>query len=144
MVFWKLWTLFVAILVGLGTAWQLGYVADVIASASTRFSILILILFMSASAWVGVLAVKGGKPPEALWFASDAMLSLGMMGTVLGLLMVFKSNFASVDSTDMTAMLELIGAIGSGMGVALTTTLIGLGASLLLKFELVILDSKDA
>lgn len=140
MTFWKLWTLFVAIIASLIAAYQYGYVGYVLENDVTRISVLILGLFLSASAWVGVLAVKHRKPTNALWFASDAMLSLGMMGTVLGLLVVLTSNFGSVDATDTEAMSLLMATIGSGMGTALTTTLVGLGASLLLKLQLVILE----
>ena len=140
MIFWKLWTLFVAILAGLGAAWHFDYVTYVLDNDVTRLSVVITGLFLCSSAWVGVLAVKGKKPSQALWFASDAMLSLGMMGTVLGLLVVLTSNFGSIDATDTEAMSLLMATIGSGMGTALTTTLVGLGASLLLKFQLVILE----
>ena len=82
MVFWRLWTLHIGITASLIAAYQFGYVGYVLENDVTRISVLILGLFLSASVWVAVLAVKGKRPPNALWFASDAMLSLGMMGTV--------------------------------------------------------------
>ncbi len=140
MTFWKLYTLQIACLALLGFAWQFGYVDYVLANDVTRLSVVIAAVFIAASAYVGVIAAKGKQSTNALWFASDAVLSLGMMGTVLGLLIVLTSNFGSVDTADAAAMSALMAAIGSGMGTALTTTIVGLGASVLLKLELVILE----
>ena len=53
MTWWKLWTLFVAILAGLGAAWHFGYVDYVLANDVTRLSVVILGLFLASSAWVG-------------------------------------------------------------------------------------------
>lgn len=140
----KWWTIFVAIVAGLIAAWFLGYVDYVLANDVTRLSVAILALFMGASCWTGVLAAR--KPsenqvmPNFLWFASDACMSLGMMGTTVGLLIVLTSNFNSVDASNVAAMSSLMAVIASGMGTALTTTFVGLGASLLLKFQLVVIE----
>ena len=52
MTWWKLWALFVAILAGLGAAWNFGYVDYVLANDVTRLSVVILGLFLTSSAWV--------------------------------------------------------------------------------------------
>jgi len=144
MIFWKLWTLFIAILVGLGAAWQFGYVNYVLENDITRLSIAILGLFLCASAWVGVLAVKGKKPTEMLWFAADTMQGLGMMGTVVGVAMVLIPTLSDISSTDVQVIVAALTVITGGVGTALLTTIVGLGCAMLLKLELVILRGDNA
>tara|TARA_R100000008_G_scaffold80185_1_gene62398 strand:- start:1250 stop:1603 length:354 start_codon:yes stop_codon:yes gene_type:complete len=71
---------------------------------------------------------------EVGWFTSDLCLSIGMMGTVIGFIMML-SGFASVDVENMTTVQDLIKGLGSGMSTALYTTLTGLICSALLKIQ---------
>lgn len=71
---------------------------------------------------------------EVGWFASDLCLSIGMMGTVIGFIMML-SGFATVDVADMTTVQDMIKGLGGGMSTALYTTLVGLVSSALLKIQ---------
>ena len=141
MTWWKLWTLFVAILAGLGAAWHFGYVDYVLANDVTRLSVVILGLFLASSAWVGVLAVKRKPPTKILWLAADTLQGLGMMGTVVGVAMVLIPTLQGISSTDVEVIVEALMVITGGVGTALITTIVGLGSAMLLKLELVILES---
>ena len=77
---------------------------------------------------------------DACWFYSEAMTTLGMIGTVIGFLMMLGPAFAGIDIGDQTKMMAVITNMGSGMSTALTTTLVGLICSLSTKAQLVNLE----
>jgi hypothetical protein len=62
------------------------------------------------------------------WFFSDALMTLGMLGTVLGFIMMLEG--------DITAAKAALASMSKGMGVALYTTAAGVICGLLLKVQL--------
>ena len=81
------------------------------------------------------------KQDDVHWFASDAVLSIGMVGTLFGFLLVLGQSFSEIDTSSIESMTEAISTLASGMSTALVTSLVGLVASLWLKLQLVILES---
>ena len=71
---------------------------------------------------------------EIGWFSSDACLTIGMIGTVTGMIIMLQA-FAFVDLGNSKSIENLISALGLGMSTALYTTLLGLISSLLLKIQ---------
>ena len=67
------------------------------------------------------------------WFASDQCLSLGMLGTVLGFLMMMGSISTA---GDIAAIQEMLKTMSLGMSTALVTTATGMIFSNLLKLQL--------
>ena len=118
---------------------------------STKLSFLLLFLFLQMSLWCGyktwrlsVFIDRNGTEKylvekiehliEVGWFASDLCLSIGMVGTVVGFIMMM-SGFSSIDVSNMRTVEEMIKGLGSGMSTALYTTLVGLVCSSLLKVQ---------
>ena len=81
------------------------------------------------------------KQTDVHWFASDAVLSIGMVGTLFGFLMVLGQSFSSIDTSSTESMTAAISLLATGMSTALVTSLTGLIASLWLKLQLVVLES---
>lgn len=79
------------------------------------------------------------KQTDVHWFISDAVLSIGMVGTLFGFLLVLGQSFSDIDTSDMDSMTNAIGTLASGMSTALVTSLVGLISSLWLKLQLVVL-----
>tara|TARA_B110000908_G_scaffold46195_1_gene56247 strand:- start:61 stop:471 length:411 start_codon:yes stop_codon:yes gene_type:complete len=79
------------------------------------------------------------KREDMHWFASDAVMSLGMVGTLFGFLMVLGQSFSEIDTSSVDSMTDAISILATGMSTALVTSLVGLIASLWLKLQLVIL-----
>ena len=73
------------------------------------------------------------------WFVADAMLKLGLLGTVIGFILML-SSIQSIDSFDVETLKGALTAMSGGMGVALFTTLFGLVGGILLKLQYYILD----
>jgi len=126
----------------LGTLWE---------KDATKLSFVLLGLFAVMSGWCGYktwrLSVfidsKKTEPyliekiehlMEVGWFTSDLCLSIGMMGTVIGFIMML-GGFANIDINDMATVQGLIKGLGVGMSTALYTTLTGLICSALLKIQ---------
>ncbi len=70
------------------------------------------------------------SPDEIGWFASDAMIKLGLLGTIIGFILML-SSVVNVTEFDVTTMQKILANMSSGMGTALYTTMAGLICSLL-------------
>jgi hypothetical protein len=70
-------------------------------------------------------------------------MSIGMVGTLIGFLIVLTTTFTDIDTTSAAAMKEVIGTLASGMGIALMTSLMGLITSIILKLQLVLMENSN-
>jgi hypothetical protein len=77
------------------------------------------------------------------WYAAEACMGIGMVGTLIGFLIILSSAFSNIDVTSVEQMKEVVGNIAAGMGTALLTSLVGLLASLALKLQLVLLENEN-
>ena len=108
---------------------------------STLLTFVILGVTLVTSATMGLRSKKMvGQDNNMSWFLSDAVLSLGMVGTLFGFLLVLDSAFTEIDTSSTESMTEAIGVLASGMSTALVTSLVGLLSSLWLKLQLVVLE----
>ncbi len=73
-------------------------------------------------------------------FASDVLLKLGLLGTVVGFILMLLP-VGEIKEFDPALMQQLLSAMSGGMAVALYTTLAGLVTSTLLKMQYHILDA---
>ena len=76
-------------------------------------------------------------------FVSDALLKLGLLGTVVGFILMLMP-IGEVTEFDPGLMQRLLTEMSGGMAVALYTTLAGLVTSTLLKLQYHILDASAA
>ncbi len=73
------------------------------------------------------------------WFLSDILMRLGLIGTVIGFVLMLGSVY-ELKENDVEALQSLLSTMGSGMQVALYTTLTGLGSALLVGIQCQWLD----
>jgi hypothetical protein len=71
---------------------------------------------------------------------ADLLLSLGLLGTVLGLALMIRP-LIHLFASGLSALADRLGAISSGMAVGLQTTLAGLIGGTLLKLQSFLLDA---
>jgi hypothetical protein len=76
-------------------------------------------------------------------FASDTLMKLGLLGTIIGFIIML-APIAGLDASDKTLMKSSMGLMSDGMAVAMYTTLAGLVGSILLKMQYYMLDSATA
>jgi hypothetical protein len=67
-------------------------------------------------------------------FAASIFLGLGLLGTTLGIINML-DGFEFVKPSDFGSMVALMKSLGSGFGVALYTTAVGLVCSILMKVQ---------
>lgn len=73
------------------------------------------------------------------WFVSDALVKLGLLGTIIGFILMLEP-VASIENFDVEHLKRALTAMTGGMAVALFTTLTGLIGSTLLKLQYQIID----
>lgn len=76
-------------------------------------------------------------------FISDALLKLGLLGTIVGFILMLRP-LGEIEQFDPNLMRQLLTAMSGGMAVALHTTLAGLVTSTLLKLQYHVLDASAA
>lgn len=73
-------------------------------------------------------------------FASDTLMKLGLLGTIIGFIIML-APIASLDAADKVAMKSSMGLMSDGMAVAMYTTLAGLVGSILVRIQYYMLDA---
>jgi len=133
--FLRWWLLFALIVVGSILAVITGLFGKANDADFTKISFLIYGLFIVFSIKCGVNTSRA-KKDQSGWFMSDIMITLGMIGTVVGFIYMLSTCFGSIDTSQPQTMRLALSKMSTGMGTALYTTASGLICSLLLKLQL--------
>ena len=72
------------------------------------------------------------------WFVSDVVLTLGMLGTIIGFMIMLQGTFSSIEFNDTNSIRLALSSMSQGLFTALNTTLIGLVSSIILKVQLTV------
>lgn len=117
-------------------AYFAGFYGDVYDADKSWISFSVMGMFAIQSAYVGYQTKNHTlKGTQFGWFISDACLTLGMIGTIVGFLMMLHGGF-TITSGDAEGIQNLLARFSIGLGTALYTTLVGLVCSMLLKLQL--------
>ena len=136
MKFWKWWlTLNVGVVALLIGVFKFDLIQLLAEKDSTYLTFGILVVAVGTS-----FSLFPMKTKDWHWFVSDAVLSIGMVGTLFGFLMVLGQSFSDIDTSSTESMTRAIGTLAQGMSTALVTSLVGLVASLWIKLQLVIIE----
>jgi hypothetical protein len=73
-------------------------------------------------------------------FASDTLMKLGLLGTIVGFIIML-APIAGLDAADKVAMKSSMSLMSDGMAVAMYTTLAGLVVSILVRIQYYMLDA---
>jgi hypothetical protein len=122
-----------------------GLVGVLLEGDKSRLSWLILAIWLGMSArWLFLLRRMEG--PAAIaeedmvrwlnhgWFAADSVLKIGLLGTIIGFILML-APIGELTSFDATSLQSALAAMSAGMAVALYTTLTGLIANIILRFQ---------
>lgn len=149
--FVRWWLSFIFTLVGFFICYRLGIFREIYEKDSSYLSWLILVIYSYMTIWCGRKCwhvsnmVEGQKysdefkekllrQQEIGWFASDLCLTIGMIGTVVGFIMML-AGFTKVDATNSQSVQTTISGMALGMSTALYTTLAGLICGTMLKLQ---------
>lgn len=143
------WWLITALTASVAVAfWAVGWLKSIYVADVTYLTFLISWIYIIFTVRCGIACRRFDKRKklftiprliESGWFASDQLLSIGMVGTVIGFIMML-SSFSTLDFEDVSTAQDLMMNLGSGMGTALSTTLLGLVGSVLLKVQYYLID----
>jgi hypothetical protein len=86
-------------------------------------------------------ALRG--PNQLGSFASDSLMKLGLLGTIVGFILML-APIAGLDAADKASMKLSMGLMSDGMAVAMYTTLAGLIGSILVQTQYYMLDEATA
>ena len=143
MIYW--WVLCCLQVLGFATAIKFGLYYDIIGIDPTHITKLIAIIHIVTSIIVGYCIFRKNEPfSDALWYTAETQLSIGMIGTLIGFIIMLNSAFAHIGTGDIGGIKDSIAMIGLGMGIAIRATLLGLLSGVLIKAQLLILDKACA
>jgi len=86
-------------------------------------------------------ALRG--PNQLGSFASDSLMKLGLLGTIIGFILML-APIAGLDAADRASIKSSMGLMSDGMAVAMYTTLTGLIGAVLLQTQYYLLDESTS
>ena len=86
-----------------------------------------------------LLVEETSGPHQVGWFVVGGMIKLGLLGTVIGFI-VMLSSVSGLENLTIADVKDLMQRMTEGMGIAMSTTLIGLIGSILLSTQYLLLD----
>jgi len=131
---------------------QKGAISSIISNDLSYISILIMALYVIVSSYIGRLCylsdkINGKRESEAKdylaqrselgWFSAEHFFSLGLLGTIIGLIIATQG---SLDSSLPTS--QIVAGLKEGLNTAFYTTVCGIVFSLPLQLQLMILKHK--
>ena len=137
----KWWLFFCVQVVAYGLAWWYGVFNMMYAADFSKISFGILFVHLLGTLWIGSLTRKAerGEPIDDStgWFVSEALLTMGMIGTVIGFIHMMDTTLAfKAASIDANALKQALGGVAAGIGTSLWATLTGLIGSLTVKTQM--------
>jgi hypothetical protein len=147
--FLRWWLLIVLTGVGVVIANYFNMIEFVWNNDFTKLSFVIAAIFTLTSVVIGYKMFESSRSTTYLsyekeWLASEHLLSLGLLGTVIGMLYTFLGAFENLDISNTDAAQQVISAMASGLGSAMVTTACGLVFSMILKAQLVMAEEAAA
>ena len=122
--------------------WEFLYNADM-----TKISFVIIGVFLISSLSIGFISLKStnwdhiDRLTNYVWFGSEIMVTLGMIGTVAGFLIMLNTAFTDLDVNNIKNVQEAISNMAIGMSTALVTTLVGLVCATIIKIQMMIYEN---
>ena len=139
--YWWLVTVIEAILLGITI--YFGSLEFLWETDVTKLSFLVIALWVGTSAVIGYTGYRKKTNFDTPWFIAESCMTIGMVGTVVGFMLMLGSSFAEIDPGNIDSMRQVIIDMAAGMSTALLTTLTGLIASLFLKVQVVVYEHED-
>lgn len=149
MIFLRWWLFFCLSILVATVSYYFGFFHELYENDATKLSFVIISVYILSSMYVGKLTLDQRNKKNytsglnVSWFTSEALLSLGMIGTVAGFILMLGDSFDTIDTTNPESLKEALSSMALGMSTALYTTLVGLVLSQALKIQLVNLESGE-
>ena len=125
-------------------AYNVGIVQKIWETDITMLTSVISLIFIASNILLGYIAynydkdhlkAKLKRSTDTIWFISEILMALGMLGTVIGLIAMLGANVLSSGSQNMAGIQNLLGNMWLHMGLALYTNAVGIICSIILKVQ---------
>lgn len=123
---WLTATLTYGVLISVGEI-KLGAISYLIQNDASHLVWVIIALTLSGIAWCGIKASKGATTYPRVDYLAELATNIGLLGTLVGLVILFSAGIG--DSSDVLI----------GLSTAMTTTMAGLVAAIILSSYTVML-----
>jgi uncharacterized membrane protein YfhO len=125
---------------------NLGVPVWVIENDFTFLSVIIFFLYVGSVISLWWESVVNRTPEERFsvqWFIAQHLTVVGLLGTVIGLMtgVAVLSEQSNIDPNDIESITTVLTSLFLSLSTALVTTIVGIVASLLLKVQLLIINS---
>jgi len=122
-----------------------GWLLPLYEKDATMITYLITVIFGATTLSLGYKSfLKKQFENEVEWFVSDAVLTLGMIGTIIGFMIMLIGTFDTVEVTAVENIRAVLSSMSKGLYTALSTTLLGLISSVILKIQLVTYNATNS
>ncbi len=102
----------------------------------TNISWVIVFILVVGSLYLGYRVNSGERLNQGVTdYLAEMCTAFGLLGTIIGLIVMISGAFGSLNISDPESVKVSLLAMSSGIGSALTTTLTGIIASILLTFQ---------
>ena len=108
----------------------------------TYITFLITVVTILTTASLGYkFKMSDANSVDVEWFVSDVVLTLGMLGTIIGFMIMLQGTFSSIEFNDVHSIRLALSSMSQGLFTALNTTLLGLVSSIILKVQLILYEN---
>ena len=137
------WLVAVVQVIAVGIGIHYDAIPFLIENDITKLSFVIFTMWLCSTALVGYKVWKQEEDFDKPWFVAESCMTVGMIGTVIGFILMLGSSFQEIDTSNIESMRKVIVDMAAGMSTALLTTLCGLLAGLFIKVQIVMQEQDD-
>lgn len=144
------WLVFTILIITVGLFFYTGFYAVIFAQDVTKLTFVILALTLLASAKLGYdvyVSYKNNTELETddYWFMADRLLTIGIMGTLIGFAYMFSQiDLKGLTGGNVAGMQALVTLMIQGLGTKLYVSLFGIIGETFLKVQLKIVEKYNA
>lgn len=134
--FVRWWVMALAMATIIASILAMGGFSFLLENDVTYLSFVIMSVFFVFTGYYGYRLYRGqGLGQGVMEYGENLCTSIGLLGTVIGLIMMVKGAFAGIDVNDQESIKSALVAMSSGIGSALVTTLVGLISAVLIGIQ---------
>ena len=120
----------------------MGWLVPLYTNDITYITFLITVVTILTTASLGYkFKMPNADSVDVEWFVSDVVLTLGMLGTIIGFMIMLQGTFSSIEFNDVHSIRLALSSMSQGLFTALNTTLLGLVSSIILKVQLILYEN---
>ena len=120
----------------------MGWLVPLYTNDLTYITFLITVIAVLTTLSLGYkFKVPDANSVDVEWFVSDVVLTLGMLGTIIGFMIMLQGTFSSIEFNDVHSIRLALSSMSQGLFTALNTTLLGLVSSIILKVQLILYEN---